>query len=943
MRALGFLVLVWWAIPAWGQTDPAADPERDLAQAPAHDPAGPARLTALRLTDGVGVRVDGRLDEDAWGAAEPATGFRQLEPTPGAASTERTEARVLYDRSALYVGVTAYVRDPATLVRRLVRRDADETADRVFVEIGSLADGRTAFSFGVNLAGVQRDVLLFNDQNEGDTSWDGVWDSAVARFEGEAGHGYSVELKIPLSQLRYDALARGPWQIQFRRDIPSTGETSYWAPLLPDQDGYVSRFGALHGLADLRAPRRVEWVPYAATRLTRAPGNAANPFYAENDLDGTLGFDAQVGLTSSLTLTATANPDFGQVEQDPADVNLTDFETQFAERRPFFVEGTDVFDFGGTRAAAYVTDRPQFFYTRRIGRTPLAVCRVYPEDPACARGTEGAYTDSPQQTTILGAAKLSGTVGGWTVGLLNAVTSPEHGQTLLQTGCGPRGCTGASQSQRLVEPLSNYAVARARRAWNGGRTGVGLFGSSVLRDANRDFLRDLIPTDATIGGLDLEHTFPGRVWSVSGVAAGSVVTGGSESILRLQQSSRRYYQRPDAGYLTFDPARTAIGGYRAEATLAKVGGGSHWRGAVTASATSPGFETNDLGFQRRADWVGADWRINYNTSQLGAAGLQRLEAYAFGGQAVNYGGDLVFNRFNAGFTARYTNLWSSTVVLSARPVYVNDRLTRGGPLALRPADYSASVRVRTNPGLPLAAGLRVARRGEFAHAHAGVGREWTWQVQPSVGARITDALQVSLAPTWTSAFNTDQYLFAAPDAASPASLGGRRYVFSDVRQEAVELETRVDWAFTPDLTLQLYAVPYVDSRRYEGFRQLAEARTYDFVRFGATPGTTITPLRVAGGTETEVGVDEANRFRVTDLDGETFDISDRNFTYLSLRGNAVVRWQWRPGSELFFVWQQTVDGYDAFRGLDVASDLGDVFLDDVQNVFQIKATYWFGL
>ena len=928
MRLALLLAAAVLAAPAQSQPDDNPGIGSEIARVPALP-----RMTALSLTEPV--RVDGRLDEAAWAEAQPATGFVQTEPLAGAPASERTEAFVAFDRSALYVAVRCYVRDPATLVRRLVRRDQfDEASDRVFVEVGSPADGRTAFSFGVNLAGAQQDALLFDDSSFGDVTWDAVWDSAVGRFSGPDGQGYAVEIRIPFSQLRYDADSEAPWQVQFQRDIAATGERAYWASIPPDSDGYVSRFGGLHGLRGLRAPRRVEVVPYAATRLTRAPGDADDPFYDDNDLSPAVGFDARVGVTSALTLSATVNPDFGQVEQDPADVNLTDFETQFAERRPFFVEGTDVFYFGGTRAAAYVTDRPQFFYARRIGRAPVAFRQLYPE-------TGFAYLDSPEQTTILGAGKLSGQVGEWTVGALAALTGRESAAFVTTDGV---------RQALPVEPLSGYTVLRARRAWNGGRTAAGAFGSAVLRDTDRLEFQAVVPTDATVVGLDAEHTFAGRVWSLSGVASGSRVAGGPGAIGLLQRSSRRYYQRTDAGYLAVDPEADVLAGYRAEATAAKVGGEDAWRGAVTLSATSPGFETNDLGFQLRADWLGVDWRTEVNDADPGPAWLQRVQGFFYGGQALNYGGDLVYNRFNAGFYARFSNLWNTTVILSGRPTYVNDRLTRGGPITLRPADYSASVRLATNRALPVSGEVSVARRGEFGHDYQGVGREWTWQVRPSVSARVTDALSLSLAPQWTTGFNTDQYvserrLSSAADPNAPDGFGERRYVFSDVRSEALFVGLRVDWALTPDLTVQGYAGPYVDARRFSGFRQLAARRSYDFVRFGETPGTALEPLRYDAENDADVPVafEDAEYFLATDAAGESFYIGDQDFTYLSLRGNAVVRWQWSPGSELFFVWQQTRDEFSDLRGLDVASDLADVFGGDVQNVFQIKATYWFGL
>ncbi len=895
-------------------------------------------LTATPL-DGDDVRVDGRLDEAAWGRAQAATDFVQLEPTPGAPASERTEAFVLYDRAALYVGLRCYVRDPATLVRRLVRRDDfGEGSDRVFVEIGSPADGRTAYSFGVSLAGVQQDVVLFNDQNNGDLTWDAVWDSAVGRFEGPGGEGYAVEIRVPFSQLRYDADSSVPWQIQFQRDVAATGETDYWAPIPPDADGYVSRFGQLHGLRDLRAPRRIEVVPYAATRAIRAPGDPADPFYAETDLSPAVGFDASVGLTSSLTLTATVNPDFGQVEQDPADVNLTDFERRFPERRPFFVEGVDAFAFGWTRASAYVTEQPEFFYSRRIGRSPQSFGGLYGfSGPDGTRDTpdDVVYFDSPEQTTILGAAKLSGQVGEWTVGVLTALTGRETAAFVT---------AGGDRAELPVEPLSNYAVARARRAWNGGRTGLGLFGSSVLRDADGTAFSAVVPTDATVAGVDAEHTFAGREWSVSALVAGSAVRGGEGAVARLQRSSRRYYQRTDAHYLDLDPDRASLTGYRAEATVARVGGGRHWRGAVTLGATSPGFETNDLGFQRRADWAGGDWRVNYSESQPGVAGVQRISAYLYGAQYLNYGGDLVYNRFNTGGSVRFSNLWTVSSVVAVRPEYVNDRLTRGGPLALRPADYSASLTVSTNPSRPLQLSASVADRREVGHDYAGVDPEWTRRVRLGVTARPSETLEVSFEPEWTSAYGTDQYLFSAADPNAPDGFGGRRYLFADVRSEALFLAASVDWAFSPDVTLQLYAGPYIDARRYVGYRQLAARRSYDFVRFGETAGTALDPFAVGPDDEAVPSTFEAaDFFEATDAAGESVRIYDEDFTYLSLRGNAVARWQWRPGSELFLVWQQTRDDFGALRGLDVFGDVADVFGGEVRNVFQLKATYWFGL
>ena len=849
----------------------------------------PAPLVATRLDDGDRVRIDGELDEAAWERAGWAGGFRQSEPEPGAPASEATEVAVLYDRAALYVAVRAHVADPAALVRRLVRRDDfSDVSDRVFIEIGSPADGRTAFSFGVNLAGAQQDVLLADDQNVGDATWDAVWDSAVGRFDGPGGAGYVVEVRVPFSQLRYDAGSSRPWAFNVQRDIAATGELTYWSPILPDRDGYVSQFGALDGLVGLRAPRRVEVVPYAATRLTRAPGEEADPFYDANDLAPRVGLDARVGLTSGLSLAATINPDFGQVEADPAVVNLSQFEVQFDERRPFFIEGTDVFSFGGTRGRA-AADRPQFFYSRRIGGQPSSFGALY-------GGGVASWLDAPEETTIAGAAKLSGQAGAWTLGLLDAVTTGEDARFFTPDG---------ERASLPVAPFANYLVGRAQRRWQDGRTVAGGFVSSVIRDTREAAFQPFLASTATVGGVDFEAATASRAWTLSGVVAGSAVQGDERVVTALQTAPQRYYQRTDAGYLAVDTAATALGGYRAELALAKTGGGPNWRGSLTLGATSPGFEVNDLGFQERADLLSADWEVRYNVPDPRPSALRYLTTFASGSQALNYGGDRVLQTYSLGTYAVFSNRWGAQIIGTVRPVYLNDRLTRGGPVAERPADATLSTFLGTNAARRLYASVSFAARRELAHDYENAGTEWTTVVRPRLRYRPTDALSLQFEPDWTRAQNTDLYRGRVP--AEGGAGDGSRYLFLDYRYESLDLGLRADWAFTPDLTLQLVATPQVDALEFGTVRALARAGSYDFVPYDG-------PVQPYG-----------------------------DYTRLSLRGNAVLRWEWRPGSTVYAVWQQVRDEREAFRGLDVVGDIGDVFGGELTNVFLLKASYWFGL
>ena len=869
------------------------------AQAPAQTPAPPAHAAAWLTTP---VTIDGRLDEPVWRTAPVAAAFTQRTPVNGAAPSQRTEVRVAYDADAMYVAVRAHDTAPDSIAQQLGRRDDDDIySDWFYVGFDSYGDRRTAFVFGVTPRGVLTDVYLSNDTDE-DPTWDGVW-NAAARVDGG---GWSAELRIPLSQLRYDVDGDGvgaarPWGINFVRVIARHGEESYWAPAPADAPGMVSRFGTLTGLDSLRPPSRTELIPYVRTQLETTPTDLRSRFTPARAGRAAAGGDLRVKLPQSLTLTATVNPDFGQVEADPAVVNLTAFELFFPERRPFFLENADGFAFGNTRTLND-NDPPRFFYSRRVGRPPQ-------RRPA---GTDVADVGMARQTPIAGALKLSGTTpSGWQVGVLNATTVQEEAEVLATDG---------SIRRELAEPRSNYHVSRVRRLLRGGNTGVGGFLADTRRALADSALALRLPSSATVAGLDWEHAWRNRTWAVSGVWAGSRVDGAPAVLQRLQRANYRSFQRPDATHLTYDPARTRLGGHFGALSVAKTGG-QRVLGSLTYEETSPGFEANDLGFQVRADnrSLSAALRVrnpfqNAWSREWGVAVFQTVGA--------NFAGDRTEQRTTVFAEATLLNFQELTYILSASPATLNDRLLRGGPMAARPGGALQNLRWSSDPRRPRVYGLELSRATDASGRHSsGMAVELEWRPAPAVRLRV--------GPSWQGGRTTDQYVQAVADPLATAT-SGVRYVFANVRQQEARLDTRVDWTFSPWLSFQLFLQPFASAGDFTGYKEFTTPRAFAFAEYGTQRGTR-TP--VAEGTR-------------VDPDGAgpapAFLIPSQDFTVRALRGNAVLRWEYTPGSSLFLVWtQQQEQGFGDPR-FNMAGQVGRAFTDPARHVFLVKVSRWIG-
>ncbi|RPJ64747.1 MAG: hypothetical protein EHM24_22145, partial [Acidobacteria bacterium] len=864
------------------------------AASPAFAQAGGAApdvpvLRAVRASQAL--VVDGRLDDEAWAAAVAASGFRQRDPQEGAPATERTEVRVLYDAEAIYVGIRMDDREAGRITRRLSRRDDSADADCVVVYLDPRNDHLTGASFELTAAGVQSDDALYDDTRS-DGSWDAVWAGRVSVDD----QGWSAEMRIPYSQLRFPNAAHHTWGINVQRVIRRKNEAA-WLALTPKKErGLVSRMAHLEGLEGISPRTHLELLPYGVARGEFVqPEEGGDPYNDGSRGFGAAGLDLKWGLSRSLTLDGTFNPDFGQVEVDPAVINLTAFETRFDEKRPFFTEGSQIFrNFGQLGDGG--GDAPDIFYSRRIGRAPQG-------------SADGEYVDEPRSTTILGAAKVTGkTRRGWSVGLLEAVTAREWARVQDE----------GVESRAEIEPLTNHLVARVLK--EAGQGGVGLLGTAVVRSLDDPALDARLPGRAVVGGADGYYFFDSeREWLLSGQVSASRVAGSGAAMSRLQRASSRYFQRPDA--YQFDPTKTSLSGWSSNASFGRQSG--TLRAEATAFAVSPGFEVNDLGYMTQADRMGAELYATWEKFE--PDGFTRNREFSISREwEWNFAGESQGGDWFAGLEMEFLNYWDADVSIRREPGGFDDRLTRGGPMAGRPGGWDISFEGGTDSRKPLALDLELAREWNDAGGYET-------QVGLFLNIKVSDRLSISTGPEYTRGRDVAQYIGARVDPLATATYG-RRYLFGDIEQTELSMQTRVNLLLTPTMSLQVYTQPLIGSGRYPTIKEFARPRSFDFYAYGRDIGT--------------IAYDEDEREYRVDPDGAgpaaPFSVENPDFNETSLRLQTVFRWEWRPGSTLYVVWAQARESESGNGQFDFSSDVRRLYGAPADDVFEIKISYWFG-
>jgi len=778
-------------------------------------------------------------------------------------------------------------------VSELSRRDAGTRSDKFYMYLDPYRDRRSGYYFALNAAGTQFDGTLYNDAWE-DNSWDGVWLGRVHRDD----LGWTAEMKIPFSQLRFAEADVQTWGINFQRQMGRGFEDCYFVNRPKTEGGFVSLFPPLEGLDGVRPTNAVELIPYVTSKAEFLRHEPLDPFNDGSRYFGNAGGDLRMPIGRKLTLNATVNPDFGQVEVDPAVVNLSDVETFFPERRPFFVQGSSIFETGQQGASDYwgfQFSQPTFFYTRRIGRAPAG--RV-PDD--------AAFADVPEGTTILGATKVSGKLSpSLNFGTMHAVTSREQSRNQR---------ADSTRYDSEVEPLTYYGAARLLKEFPERRHGLGLLTTVVSRDLNDAALRDQFNRSALTGVVDGWHFLDrDKAWVLSGHAAGSVVTGTAARIEDLQRSSQRYFQRPDAGHTTLDPSRTSLAGTAARVWLNKEKGN-----VVTNSAVgfiSPGFEVNDLGFQSRADVVNAHSMVGYRWTEP-TKYVRKHDAHMAVFGNANLDGDVTgAGVWGHGFWW-YTNNWTANVSGAYNPQVVDPHRSRGGPLVLQAPGYELDLFFDTDGSRKRyynAGWYQYHQPGEGSYFHSVYGY---FVYKPVANVRF------EIGPEYETSQNAAFFVRALDDPAATTTYG-RRYVFARLHQRTLSANIRFNVSFSPTMSLQFYGQPLISSGRYSDLRELLRPKSLDFTGPGA------------GAWTYNEGTREFDPDGPGPVEPEPLDFNTK-----SIRGNAVFRWEYMPGAALFLVWTQQRSHDETDPHFDIGPSFRRVLNADSDNIFLAKVTYY---
>jgi len=860
------------------------------------------RIAAVRAQEKI--IVDGILSEKTW--QRPGfTEMLQQDPDQGEKPSQKSEIWISYDDEAVYFAANFHDKNPDSIMARLVRRDFvwGDPSDGCVLYFDTYRDKRNGYFFYVSAAGTLADGLLQNDTKNTDLSWDAVWEGVPVIHSS----GWSVEMKIPYTQLRFNESDVQLWGINIERFISRRNETDMAAYTPRSESGFASRFPALVGIEGIKPSSRFEVLPYVTGKAEYIKSSKNDPFNSGKEYLPGAGLDFKAGLGSSLTLDATINPDFGQVEVDPAIVNLTDVEATFQEKRPFFTEGVNIFRFGrgGTNNnVRFNWNRPAIFYSRRIGRSPQGSLPDFD------------YADVPSGTHILGAGKISGRLfNDWKIGTVHALTRRTFADIQYN----------GERSEAEIEPLTYYGVFRAQRDFEAGKHGFGILSTFTNRFFDDKSLKNTLNKDAFTAAAD-GWTFldDDRTYVISGWAAGSRVSGSQAQMTNLQRNPRHYFQRPDVSYINVDSSASSLSGYAGRLMLNKNRGRVRFN--TTLGVVSPNFEVNDLGYNSYSDRINSHLFIGYRwqdpTDYYLNAGVNAATYvnYDFGGNKTAHG-------YWFGSFITLHSFYGGNMNFTYNPSSYSARRTRGGPLTVNPVSRSAEINLFTdnrarlvfNSGGSIEQGRDIKSRSVYTNAEVKVTPTLTIQAGPEISKDAVNA----------------QWITAYSDPSAEATYGNR-YIFAHLDQTTFSADIRADWIISPKLSFQVYMQPFIASGEYSDFKALKRPKSYDFLTFGKN-GSTLEKITDADGS---IGY-------ALDPDGAGpaagHTIGNLDFNLVSMRGSAVLRWEYMAGSTLYLVWTQSMAD---------AISRGEFYLDKSldrmmnlrpDNIFMLKLSYWLGL
>lgn len=841
-----------------------------------------------KITSGT-ITIDGIIDETAWNFAGWQGDFIQREPYDSAAPSQKTEFKILYDDNNLYVAIKANDTEVDKIEKRLTRRDQFD-GDLVAIGVDSYYDKLTAFAFIVNAAGVKSDMMITNETNE-DNSWDPVWYVKTSIAED----GWIAEMRIPFTQLRFADKEEHIWGLQVVRWLFRKEEFSAWQHVPRESSRWVSLYGELKGINGIHPKKEIEFIPYLMGKTERFEAEEGNPFATGKKNSYALGVDGKVAVTNDLTLNFTINPDFGQVEADLSEVNLTAYETFFPEKRPFFIEGSNIYDYSITEGDGDLS-QDNLFYSRRIGRQPHYEPEINDDE----------YMDYPEFTRILGAFKLTGkTRNGWSVGVLESVAEETKATIDLE----------GEQRKVLVEPMTNYFNTRIQKDFDKGKTTLG----GMLTATNRkiyDHNLDSLHHSAYSGGIDFLHFWKDKTYFIWLNTVFSQMKGNSKSILKLQESSRRFFQRPDVSHVKIDSSRTSLTGNGGTIEAGKTGDG-HWKYVGWITWRTPGLDLNDMGYLRQADiiqqvaWAGYNIWEPFSIFRKFNLNFNQWSGWDFSGKRLYLGGNISGN-------AQFKNYWSAGMGLDRGASNRNRSELRGGPAMLFPGDWNTWFNVQTDERKKLVISAFMFNNwGDKDHSRMT-------SMNAGLSYRPLKALAVSMVPNYRNLRRNLQYVETTD------FYGNERYIISTLNSQILSVDFRIDYSITPDLSVQFWGQPFLFAGDYYDFKRVTDPQADEYHdRFHVFTGKEITFNQQNDAYDFDENADDT-------ID---YSIDNPNFNFYEFRSNLVIRWEYIPGSTIYIVWSQGRTDSSELGDFNIDQNFNDLWSIVPYNVFLIKASF----